>query len=428
MSNSKRHSRTPLWILAGLLAFILTGCGSGGGGDGGNGIQATNPAAVPGAPGAIPPGTTPSGTTLSGTAASGTTGTASGPTVLSSNPTHGAVNVTVSSVGPGNVLIPRTISATFSEAMNAATIVSPASSFTVKETLSGNSVAGSVSMNATNTIATFAPNAVLASNMQFTAVVTNAATNPAGTALVSNYGWSFTTGAQIGQAPINLGTAANFMVLGGTSIANISAASNPTRVNGQLGIDPGSATNVTGFTDSSPSGTGIILTGGIQFGPIVSQAKNDLSAALNEANARTSNQVSVGTSDLASTMVNGGSPGVFPPGLYSSVSTLALNAGNMTLDARGDPDAVWVFKAGSQLIVGDTRQILLLNGARAANVFWTLGSSATIGEQVGFKGNILAGTSNTLGTASANGTTVEGRVLSVSGLHLYAATINAPAP
>ncbi|WP_198674882.1 ice-binding family protein [Rhodoferax ferrireducens] len=472
MNNSERCGGMLRWFIVLLLAFIVLGCGSGGGGENVNGIQAVNPAVVPGAPGAIPPGTTPSGTALagttssgtalsgsssgtgssgtgltgtgsagtipsgsgssgttpSGTAPSGTTGTGNGPTVLSSNPTNGAINVAVSTIGSGNVVIPRTISATFSEAMNPASIVSPAVSFTVKETASGSSVAGSVSMNATNTIATFAPHAVLASNRQFTAIVTTAASNPAGTALVSNYGWSFTTGTQIGQAPINLGTAANFMVLGGTSIANSSAASNPTRVNGQLGIDPGSATNVTGFSDSTPSGTGIILTGGIQFGPIIRQAKNDLSAALAEANARTNNQISVGSNDLASTMVNGGSPGVYPPGLYASVSTLILNAGNMTLDAKGDPDAIWVFKAGSHLIVGDTRQILLLNGAKAANVFWTLGSSATLGDQVGFKGNILAGTSNTLGTTSALGTTVEGRMLSVSGLNMYAATVNAPAP
>lgn len=417
MNNFERHSKTLLWFLALLLAFIVNGCGSGGG-DSGDGIQIINQNSVPGAPGAIPPGTVPIGTT----------GTTSGPTVSSSNPTNGATNVAVSTVGPGNVLIPRTISATFSEAMNPATIVSPALSFTVKETASGNSVAGNVSMDAANTIATFTPNAVLASHMQFTAIISTEATNAAGTALVSSYGWSFTTGAQSGQAPIALGTAASFVVLGGTSIANDSSASNPTRVNGQLGIDPGSITNVTGFADSTPAGTGIISTGGIQFGPVVRQAKNDLLAALNEAKARTSNQVPVGSTDLASIMVNGGSPGVYPPGLYSSVSTLALNSGNMTLDAKGDPDAVWVFKAASSLTVDDTRQILLLNGAKASNVFWSLGSSAIIGDQVSFKGTILASTSNTIGTATANGTTVEGRVLSVSGLHLYSTTINAPAP
>ena len=333
----------------------------------------------------------------------------------------------VNTIGSGNVVTPRTVSATFSQAMNPASLISPAVSFTVKETLSGNNVAGIVSLNAENTMATFAPKAVLASNTQFTAIVTTAATNSAGVALVSNYAWSFTTGSQIGQAPINLGTAANFLVLGGTSIANTSSAANPTIVNGQLGVDPGSATNVMGFADSSQPGTGIISTGGIQSGLIVKQAKTDLGTALAEANARTISQVPVGTGDLALTIVNGGSPGVYPPGLYSSASSLTLGAGNMTLDARGDPDAVWVFKAGSELLVSDARKILLLNGAKAKNVFWTLGSSATIGDQVDFKGNILAGTSTALGTTAANGTTVEGRVLSVSALSLYAVTINAPA-
>lgn len=415
MKKFERLFNVPLRVLALLVAFSVAGCGSGGGGDSGNGngIQILTSDTVPGAPGAIAPGTT---------------GTASGPTVSSSNPSNGATNVSVSIVGSDNLVTPRTFSATFSETMSPATIVSPASSFTVKETVSGNHVTGNVSMNASNTIATFTPSAILTNNTQFTAIVTTAPTNPVGSALVSSYGWSFTTGAHIGQAPINLGTAASFLVLGGTSIDNVSTALNPTRVNGQFGIDPGRATNVTGFSDSTPVGTGIILTGGIQSGSIVSQAKTDLSAALNEANARTHNQVPIGTSDLSSTVVPGGSPGVYPPGLYSSVSSLALGAGNMTLDAKGDPDAVWVFKAGSQLIVGDTRQILLLNGAKASNIFWALGSSANIGDQVGFKGNILAGSSNTIGTASAMGTTVEGRVLSVSGLHLYATTISAPAP
>jgi hypothetical protein len=416
MGNFKRQSNSLLGLTALLLALVLSGCGSGGGDATGSGIQITDQITAPGAP-VAPPAVSPS-----------TTVAASSPEVSSSNPTNGATNVAVGTAGPGNALVPRTISATFSQAMNPATIVSPALTFTVKETVSGKSVAGSVSMNAANTLATFMPDAVLASNTQFTALITRAATNLAGTALASSYGWSFTTGGQVGQAPINLGTAAGFLVLGGTSIDNVSTSSRPTSVNGQLGIDPGSATNVTGFKGSSPAGTGIISTGGIQFGPVVRQAKDDLLAALLEANARTSHQVSLTTPDLATAMVNGGSPGVYPPGLYASASTLALSSGNMTLDAKGDPDAVWVFKTANSLTVDDHRQILLLNGAKANNVFWSLGSSASIGDQVGFKGNLLAGTSGTVGSASASGTVVEGRVLAVSGLSLYAVTINAPAP
>lgn len=100
----------------------------------------------------------------------------------------------------------------------------------------------------------------------------------------------------------------------------------------------------------------------------------------------------------------------------------------MTLDAQGDPDAVWVFKTASSLTVGDTRQMRLLNGARAKNVFWAVGSSALIGDRASFKGNILAGSSCTVGTAAASGTAVEGRVLSISQLQLNYASINAPAP
>lgn len=461
MNALERHAKTLMGMIALLLAFLVAGCGSGGG-DGATaaiGVQTLSQDLVPGAPGAIPPGTSPSGaastsgtgatatdagTTATGTTATGSTTTGTGATgtatpvdataassgtvVTASSPTNGATHVAIGVVGSDNVTIPRTISATFSEAMNPATIASPAQSFTVKETQSGNGVAGSVSLNADHTVATFTPDAVLASNTQFTAIVSPAASSAAGTPLDSSYAWSFTTGSQIGQAPINLQSVARFVVLGGTSISNVSTPANPTRINGQLGIDPGSSFNVTGFTDSTPPGSGIIGAGGIQVGPVVRQAKNDLLTALDEANRRTSQQVSVGTSDLATFMVNGGSPGVFPPGLYASIASLTLRSGNMTLDAQGDPDAVWVFKAASMLTVDNTRQVLLRNGAQAKNVFWSLTSSAAIGDQVSFKGNILAGTSNTIGTAAASGSTVEGRVLSASGLQLYASTLNAPAP
>lgn len=410
MNSFERYSKSLLWLMALLLTFIVTGCGDGSGGLSGDRIQIITQDSAPGAPGTIRPGTSVA---------------TSGPTVPSSNPADGATNVAVNTVEPGNALTPRTISATFSEAMNPATIV--ASVFAVKETTSGNSVAGSLSMNPDNTVATFTPNAALAGNTQFTAIITTAATSAAGVPLASGYGWAFTTGLQTGQAPINLGTAARFTVLGGNTIANVSTATTPTRVNGQLGIDPGSAIFVTGFTDSTPAGTGIISTGGIQTGAVVVQAKNDLLAALSEANTRTSNQVAVGSGDLATFRVNSGSPGVYPPGLYSSVADLTLSSGNMTLDAKGDPDAVWVFKAASSLTVDDTRQILLLNGAKARNVFWSMGSSATIGDQVSFKGNIMAGSSIKIGT-TAGGSTVEGRVLSTTRLDLLFATINAPTP
>lgn len=416
MNTLERRSPVFWWLAAWLLAFLVSACGGGGGGEGGvSPPQVLSTNSAPGAPGTQLPGSAPASSTS--------------PTVASSNPSQGATNVAVSTVESTNALLPRSISATFSEPMNPASLVSPATTFTLKETLSGLGIAGTVILNAAHTVATFMPTSPLPLNTQLTAIITTAATTATGTALASGYGWIFTTGSQVGQAPINLKTAASFLVLSGTSITNTSTTANPTRVNGQLGIDPGSAANVTGFTDSTPAGTGLILTGGIQSGPVVRQAKLDLSAALAEANARTGLQTVMGSNELALFTVNGGSPGIYPPGLYTSTTPLTLSAGNMTLDAQGDPDAVWVFRTASSLTVGDTRQMRLLNGARAKNVFWAVGSSALIGDRASFKGNILAGSSCTVGTAAAaSGTAVEGRVLSISELQLNYASINAPAP
>ena len=421
MKNLTHCSSAVRWLWACLFAILLAACGGGGGG--GNDVLLASSNTAPGAAATTVPGTVAPGTVAPGTVAPATN---KAPTVPSSSPGNAATNVAVSTVGPDNSLQPKSISATFSEPMNPATLVSPAATFTVKETTSGHGVAGNVSVDKTNTVATFTPTAPLAPNTQFTATITPAATNPAGTPLANNTVWTFTTGSQVGQAPIDLKTAARFLVLGGNSIDNISTAANPTRINGQLGIAPGNLANVTGFTDSAVAGTGIILTSGIQLGSTVNQAKTDLQAALALANVRTSHQVDVGTSELASFSVNGGSPGVYPPGLYTSSASLTLNAGQLTLDARGDPDAVWVFKGASNLVVGNAGQIVLLNGAKARNVFWTLGSSALIGDQVSFKGSILAGTSIAVGTASGTGTTVEGRVLAISALNVNFTTVTAP--
>ena len=410
MKYLTHQSSVARWLWAFLFAILLAACGGSVGGD------APQLASAPTAPGAA--ATTPPGTVAPGVSKA--------PTVPAASPGNGATNVPVSTVGADNSVQPKSISATFSEPMNPATIASPATSFTVKETSSGNSVAGTVSMNDGNTGATFTPTSALPSNTQLTATITTAAANPAGTALGNDTAWTFTTGSQVGHASIDLKTAGRFLVLGGNSIDNISTPANPTRINGQLGIAPGNIANVSGFTDSAVAASGIILTGGIQLGSTVSVAKSDLQAALTLANARTSHQVNVDTSDMASFSVKGDRPGVYPPGLYASSASLTLSAGQLTLDARGDPDAVWVFKAASNLVVGHASRIVLLNGAKARNVFWTLGSSALIGDQVSFKGTILAATSIAVGSASGTGSTVEGRLLAVSALNVNYTTVTTP--
>lgn len=260
--------------------------------------------------------------------------------------------------------------------------------------------------------------------------------------MVATYAWVFTTGSTgtVGQAPINMGAAAAYVALGGSAIENVSTQSQPTRVNGQLGVFQADAIVVQGFTESMKVGTGIIRTGGIQTNNALLNVQRDLGLALAEASRRTLLQTRVGATDLALTLVNGVTPGVFPPGLYTSFlgapdalgasgsAALLLKQGNLTLDAQGNPDAVWVFKAGSTLDVGDARQIILLNGARASQVFWVVGSSATVGDQVAFKGTILAGTSITLGTSALTGTQLEGRAVSGTSLNLNYVTMDLPTP
>jgi len=193
-------------------------------------------------------------------------------------------------------------------------------------------------------------------------------------------------GAQ--AAGVGLGTADGYGVLGGSAVTN----TGPTTILGDLGVAPSSA--ISGF----PPGT---VTGAIHANDAAAQqAKNDLVTAYDDAAGRPS--TSTVSADLAGrTLV---------AGVYTSASSLGLS-GALTLDAQGDPNAVFVFQAGSALTVGSGSRVRLTGGAQACNVFWKVGSSATIGSAAEFTGNVLALTSITLTT----GATLEGRALARNG-------------
>ena len=97
-------------------------------------------------------------------------------------------------------------------------------------------------------------------------------------------------------------------------------------------------------------------------------------------------------------------------GVYNSASSLGLT-GTLTLDAAGDPNAVFVFQAGSSLTTASGSQVSLINGAQACNVYWQVGSSATLGTGSTFRGTVIALTDITVTT----GATVDGRVLARNG-------------
>jgi hypothetical protein len=297
------------------------------------------------------------------------------PFVSSATPWNGATAVAIGS----------TVTARFSEAMSASSIT-PAT-FTLMQ--GATAVSGAVSYAAG--AAMFTPALNLSPRTLYTATITTGAADLAGNHLASNVAWSFSTADGVVVVPIqpvsSLGT---FEILAGSTVTNTGATS----VTGDLGVSPGTA--VTGF----PPG---ILTGTLHAGdPTAAQAQLALTAAYNDAAGR-----SVGAIGVAGNL--GGR--TLAPGVYKSTSSLEISSGDLTLDAKGNADAVFIFEMASTLTTTTGRKVILAGGARAANIIWQVGSSATLGTSSVFKGNILAMASITVTT----GASVEGRLMARTG-------------
>ncbi|MGV8967656.1 MAG: ice-binding family protein [Cellulomonas sp.] len=206
--------------------------------------------------------------------------------------------------------------------------------------------------------------------------------------------------AQAAATAVPLGTADSFVVLAGSAIAN----TGPSTLNGDFGTFP--TTTITG--------TGSIVVNGTNHaGDAVTQgAKADLTTAFGVAAGEAS-------TDTIAADLTGLS---LLPGVYTSASSVLLT-GELTLDAGGDPSAVFVFQAGSTLTTMSNSQVTLTNGAQACNVFWQVGTSATLGTDSDFRGTVLADQSITATT----GATIEGRLLArIGAVTLDTNTITRP--
>jgi hypothetical protein len=191
--------------------------------------------------------------------------------------------------------------------------------------------------------------------------------------------------------PVGLGTATSFGVLAGSAVTNTSTVLDPTVVNGDLGVSPD--TSITGF----PSG----IVNGVQHSADAEalQAQTDLVLAYDDAAGRTP-VTSVATELGGTTLV---------PGTYAG-ATLGLT-GTVTLDAKGDPDAVFVIKSNETLITAEGSAVSLIGNANPCNVYWVVGSSATFGVNSDFVGTTMAMASITATT----GADFEGRLLARTG-------------
>ena len=188
-----------------------------------------------------------------------------------------------------------------------------------------------------------------------------------------------------------LGTEQSFAVLGGSTVTNTGSSV----ITGDLGVYPGAA--VTGFT-GPPNGT---VTGVTHAADAVAlQAQSDTTIGYDNLAGQ--------TCDMTISADLGGL--TLARGVYCSASSMGLT-GALTLDGGGDPNAVWVFQMGSTLTTASNSSVQLINGANPCNVFWQVGSSATLGTTTKFVGNIFALTSISL----TNGASVSGRVLARNG-------------
>src|ERR1044072_8378550 len=187
---------------------------------------------------------------------------------------------------------------------------------------------------------------------------------------------------------VGLGTANSFAILAGAGVTN----TGPSVINGDLGTSPTPA--VTGF-GGGPNGT---VNGAThQADALAAQAQADLTTAYNNAAGQ-------GPVNTLATELGGQT---LTPGVYNSESGTFGITGTLTLNGQGNPDAVFIFKTATTLISASESQVLMINGAQPCHLFWQVGSSATLGTDSAFAGNILALESIELNS----GVTVLGRLL-----------------
>jgi len=324
-----------------------------------------------------------------------TTGTIAAPTVILTDPLNLATGVVLTKI----------VTATFSEPMDSLTLT--ATTFTLKQGVT--TVPGTYTHTATTV--SFIPSSNLLSDVTYTATITTGAKNLTNVSLANNYVWKFNTVAHLGPLAVDLKSVARFGINAGVGVSNNAG---PSVINNlDVGIYPGVRSSITGFPPATIVGGAMYASDDVAppgVAAMLLQAQNDLTAAYLYAEGATAPAPQTVSGDL------GGQ--TLAPGIYKSTSTLGINTsslGNLTLDAQGDANAVWIFQIASAFTtVGggpypspSGGNVILTGGAQAKNVFWQVGSSATIGDYTSFKGNILALSSITMNAYSK----ADGRML-----------------
>ena len=325
-------------------------------------------------------------------------------------------NPTVASADPSNNLTSvsrnKEITFTFSESMDSSTINN--STFTV--TKGNTNIAGTVTYSG-NT-AKFVPSVILDAATLYTVTMTTGAKNLAGKALANNSIWSFTTGgSKLALSVIDLGTAANYVIVAKTAINNNATSS----VTGDLGLSPAATSYITGFslTDATGYATSAQVTGKVFAAdmavptPInMTTAVNNMVTAYNDAAGRPSPDFSeLGTGNI------GGK--TLAPGLYKWTSAVTMPT-DVTIS--GGANDVWIFQISGNLTMSSATKIILSGGAQAKNIFWQVAGSATLGTTSHFEGVLLSMTGITFQT----GASINGRALAQTAVILDGNVVTKP--
>jgi hypothetical protein len=382
MKNLNDYSRCRTWSSALLLGVLVAGCGGGGGRDPVLGADVSNMILVA-PPGAIAPGAVCP---------------VAGPSVTLTNPANGSLTASTSTSGVANG--GKQVTATFSESMNAATI--NAATFKLAPTAGVALIPASVGYNDVNKVATLTTASALLANTSYTAVIQAPIANGTGTLLGCTYTWTFKTAAAlVATAPssFDLGLAATYAIAATAGVTNAAA----TTINGNVVLDPNATCNAVSVpadgTFGLCAGFAPTLNGKVasplfpDAGVTSGKVKADLRAtykALSPAILVGATAIPAGTTLGAPTgnaQVTGDN--YFAPGVYQS-STSILVTGDLTLDAKGDANAEFVFQSSSTVGTAPNARILLINGAKASNVYWWAGSAATLDTGTTWQGNILA--------------------------------------